>query len=176
MPWVLNFDQLRHPYGYQVVRSEFDQTLLEHAKSQGVKVYEGTEIKSIAFDGDRPVSATWNEIAHKENSGEISFDFLVDASGRAGIMANRYLKNRHIHEAFQNVAVWGYWQGTISMNFAPSGHWLSVRCPMVGSGRFRYTMGHRASAWCSISQRSKKSGNKENRWKKCCWRQSMNVP
>jgi flavin-dependent dehydrogenase len=119
--WVLNFDQLRHPYGYQVVRSEFDHTLLEHAKSQGVKVYEGTEIKSITFDGDRPVSATWTGIADKENKGEIAFDFLVDSSGRAGIMANRYLKNRHIHEAFQNVAIWGYWNRTIQMDFAPNG-------------------------------------------------------
>jgi flavin-dependent dehydrogenase len=119
--WVLNFDQLRHPYGYQVVRSEFDQELLEHAKSQGVKVYEGTEVKTLSFDGDRPRSATWAEVANKENTGEIAFDFLIDASGRAGIMANRYLKNRHIHEAFQNVATWGYWQGTIHMDFAPSG-------------------------------------------------------
>jgi hypothetical protein len=33
----------------------------------------------------------------------------------------RYLKNRHYHEAFQNVAVWGYWKGAGRMEFAPNG-------------------------------------------------------
>ncbi len=41
--WVLDFSPLSYPYSFQVVRSEFDHLLLEHAKSQGVKVFEGTE-------------------------------------------------------------------------------------------------------------------------------------
>jgi flavin-dependent dehydrogenase len=118
--WTLDFEKLRHPYSFQVIRSEFDQLLLEHAKSQGVKVYEGTSIRSLAFDGERPCSATWVEESSQE-SGEIAFDYLVDASGRAGVMATHYLKNRHFHEAFQNVAVWGYWKGAEKAEFAPSG-------------------------------------------------------
>src|SRR6266516_6415165 len=90
--WVLNFASLRHPYSFQVVRSEFDHLLLEHAKSQGVQVFEGIEVQSLSFDGDRPRSATWASVAEKQETGEISFDFLVDASGRAGIMAMHYLK------------------------------------------------------------------------------------
>ncbi len=119
--WVLNFEKLRHPYGFQVVRSEFDQLLLEHAKSQGVKVYEGTEIRGITFEGDQPKSAIWCEVANSKNTGEIAFDYLVDSSGRAGILAMRYLKNRHYHDSFQNVALWGYWQGAGRMSFAPNG-------------------------------------------------------
>src|SRR5579859_5654276 len=60
--WELDFTKLRHPYSFQVIRSEFDQLLLEHAKSQGVKVYEGVETRSVAFDGDRPRSLTWAEV------------------------------------------------------------------------------------------------------------------
>jgi flavin-dependent dehydrogenase len=119
--WGLDFTKLRHPYSFQVVRSEFDHLLLEHAKSQGVKVYEGTEIRKFTFDGDRPKSASWAQLDGDKKTGEITFDFLVDATGRAGIMAMRYLKNRHYHESFQNVAIWGYWQGASSMAFAPSG-------------------------------------------------------
>jgi len=119
--WVLNFASLRHPYSFQVVRSEFDHLLLEHAKSQGVKVFEGTEIRSLSFDGDRPRSATWSQVVGGSETGEISFDYLVDASGRAGIMAMHYLKNRHYHNAFQNVAIWGYWTGAGRMSFAPEG-------------------------------------------------------
>jgi flavin-dependent dehydrogenase len=119
--WVLDFASLRHPYSFQVVRSEFDHLLLEHAKSQGVKVFEGTEIRSLSFDGDRPCSASWSQVVGGSDNGEISFDYLVDASGRAGIMSMRYLKNRRYHNAFQNVALWGYWTGTARMSFAPEG-------------------------------------------------------
>lgn len=119
--WVLNFSHLRHPYSYQVVRSEFDHLLLEHAKSQGVQVFEGTEIRSLSFDGDRPRSATWSQIVGGYDTGEISFDYLIDASGRAGVIAMHYLKNRHYHQAFQNVAIWGYWKDAGRMSFAPEG-------------------------------------------------------
>ncbi|KAI0779599.1 FAD/NAD-P-binding domain-containing protein [Fomes fomentarius] len=43
---------------------------------------------------------------------EITFDYLVDASGRAGIMSTKYLKNRKFNASLKNVAVWGYWEGT----------------------------------------------------------------
>ncbi len=119
--WELDFTKLRHPYSFQVIRSEFDQLLLEHAKSQGVKVYEGTEIRSLTFDGERPRSAMWAQGPDDTNTGEISFDTLVDATGRAGVMGMRYLKNRHYHDAFQNVAIWGYWKGAGKMSFAPYG-------------------------------------------------------
>lgn len=45
-------------------------------------------------------------------SGEIGFDFLVDATGRAGLMSTKYLKNRKFNETLKNVAVWGYWRCT----------------------------------------------------------------
>ncbi len=129
--WELDFTKLRHPYSFQVVRSEFDQLLLEHAKSLGVKVYEGVEVQSIDFDGERPQSAHWARVAdlttngklvdEAAQSGDISFDYLIDASGRAGIMAMRYLKGRHYHNAFQNVGVWGYWKGATRQQNAPEG-------------------------------------------------------
>ena len=119
--WVLDFAPLRYPYSFQVVRSQFDHLLLEHAKSQGVKVFEGTEIRSLSFDGDRPRSATWSQVVGGSDTGEISFDYLIDASGRAGVIAMHYLKNRHYHNAFQNVAMWGYWSGAGRMSFAPDG-------------------------------------------------------
>jgi len=119
--WVLDFAPLRYPYSFQVVRSEFDHLMLEHAKSQGVKVFEGTEIRSLNFDGDRPRSATWMQVVGGSDTGEISFDHLIDASGRASVMAMHYLKNRRYHSAFQNVAIWGYWTGAGRMSFAPEG-------------------------------------------------------
>lgn len=103
--WELDFSKLRHPYSYQVIRSEFDQLLLEHAKDQGVKVYEGYEIRKLDFEGDRPKSASWSKVGEDGNKGEIAFDYLIDASGRAGMMSTRYLRSREYHSAFQNVSL-----------------------------------------------------------------------
>lgn len=127
--WTLDFEHLNHPYSFQVVRSEFDHLLLEHAKSQGVKVFEGIAVRGLSFDGDRPRSALWEQVVGGDETGEISFDYLVDASGRAGIMATHYLKNRHFHEAFQNVALWGYWQDADRASFAPEGAIMNGAVP-----------------------------------------------
>ena len=45
-------------------------------------------------------------------SGETTFTHLIDATGRAGIMSSRYLKNRHFNASLKNVAIWGYWRNT----------------------------------------------------------------
>ncbi len=140
--WELDFSKLRHPYSYQVVRSEFDNLLLQHAREQGVKVYEGCEICGLTFDGDRPRSATWTGAAGDEgrgDSGEISFDYLIDASGRAGIMATHYLRSREYHTAFQNIGVWGYWQDTRRLPSPARAPSPSARFPRAGSGPFLYT-------------------------------------
>jgi flavin-dependent dehydrogenase len=119
--WALNFEPLPHPYGFQVLRSEFDQLLLEHARSQGANVLEGVQVRELSFEDGRPRRATWEQTLNGRSSGDISFDYLIDASGRSGLMAVRYLKNRRYHEAFQNVALWGYWTGAGTMPFAPQG-------------------------------------------------------
>lgn len=110
--WTLDFGELRGNYqhSYQVPRAEFDHMLLKHAAAQGVTVFEGTSVRAIHYDGERPVAARWEHKA-SGSSGEIAFDWVIDASGRHGIIANRYLKNRRFHEVFKNVAVWGYWEG-----------------------------------------------------------------
>ncbi|HYH80878.1 MAG TPA: NAD(P)/FAD-dependent oxidoreductase, partial [Longimicrobium sp.] len=110
--WLFDWGNLPGPHrsSFQVKRSEFDQILLEHSKEQGVTVHEGVAVRGIRFDGDRPVAATW-QAADGGETGEIEFDYVVDASGRSGIMANRYLNSRRHNKAFQNIAVWGYYRG-----------------------------------------------------------------
>jgi flavine halogenase len=39
----------------------------------------------------------------------ITFDYLVDASGRLGVMSTKYLKNRQMNNSLKNIACWGYW-------------------------------------------------------------------
>lgn len=138
--WPLNFGELggEHTYAFQVVRSEFDQFLMDHAASLGAKVFQGVEVRSLNFDNNgRPFCAQWQQKMGKDElpgeSGEIAFDYLIDASGRWGVMSNHYLRNRRYHKVFQNVAIWGYWEnadrmvtgreGDIAVSSIPHG-WL----------------------------------------------------
>jgi flavin-dependent dehydrogenase len=81
--------------------------MLNHAASQGVAVFQETRVESITFDGTRPVSADWKN--KQGQSGTIAFDWLIDASGRQGLISTKYLKNRIYREGLRNVAVYGYW-------------------------------------------------------------------
>ncbi|KAJ7619465.1 hypothetical protein FB45DRAFT_159835 [Roridomyces roridus] len=99
-------------HSWNVTRSEFDEILLRHSQECGAKVYEEHKVLSLSFaEGSdfRPTAATFSTPAGDVQS--ISFDYLVDASGRAGIMSTKYLKNRHMNESLKNIACWGYWTG-----------------------------------------------------------------
>jgi len=61
LKWELDFEQVLNTYSFQVRRAEFDKLLLDHASSQGVKVFEGVEVRKLSFDGERPQSAIWSQ-------------------------------------------------------------------------------------------------------------------
>ncbi|KAF9070286.1 FAD/NAD-P-binding domain-containing protein [Rhodocollybia butyracea] len=101
---------------WNVVRSEFDDILLRHASVCGANVIEKVKVTSIEFEDNdpmkRPIAAHYKSTdGSKEVTGEIKFEFLVDASGRAGLMSTRYLKNRKFNHSLTNIAIWGYWTG-----------------------------------------------------------------
>ena len=98
--------------------------IFKHAKKCGAHTYDGTKINQIEFepyeDKDfladlkipnpgRAVSATWSR--KDGSSGKICFDYVVDASGRAGVISTKYLKNRTVNEGLRNIAHWTYWKG-----------------------------------------------------------------
>jgi flavin-dependent dehydrogenase len=103
---------------WQVDRADFDHVLLDHAASQGVDVCEGATAKSVIFEGDRAVGAEWQH-AGRRHSGR--FDYIVDASGRAGLLSAQHFKNRQTNEVFRNVAIWGYYQGGELLPGTPAG-------------------------------------------------------
>jgi flavin-dependent dehydrogenase len=119
--WELNFKPLYGTeYSWQVLRSDFDHMLLEHAKSQGVDVHEGVSVRQVNFDGDRAVSAAW-ERTDRSAEGVVAFDYVIDASGRAGLLATKQHRSRRIHEVFKNVALWGYWKNAERLAAGPVG-------------------------------------------------------
>ncbi|KAL5513587.1 HAL2 [Sanghuangporus vaninii] len=104
-------------YVWNVVRSEADEILFRHAAESGAKVFDGVKVTSILFGevndqkASRPVKAIYTRKSDAI-SGEIEFDYLVDASGRSGILSTRYLKNRIHNCSLNNIASWAYWSNT----------------------------------------------------------------
>lgn len=95
---------------WNVVRSEFDELLLNHSKESGAEVYESTKVTSFDFGRDHcPVSATWTSTVVDQDGdtsvkqGRISFDYVVDASGRSGLIAAKYLKTRQFNATLKNI-------------------------------------------------------------------------
>jgi flavine halogenase len=110
-------------YAYNVVRSEADHILFKHAEASGTKAFDGVKVDGVEFvpfevprgipvaNPGRPVSAVWTR---KEDGvrGTVKFDYLIDASGRAGLISTKYLKNRHYNQGLKSIANWGYWKNT----------------------------------------------------------------
>ncbi|KAJ7715075.1 putative halogenase [Mycena metata] len=97
---------------WNVTRADFDEILLRNASENGVHVLEGVSVNSIKFaveNDKKPVSAAWK--SDTGATGEVKFKWLVDASGRNGIISTKYLKNRKFNQALRSVAFWGYWTG-----------------------------------------------------------------
>ncbi|WP_037889327.1 NAD(P)/FAD-dependent oxidoreductase [Streptomyces sp. NRRL S-87] len=119
--WSLGFDEPQRPapYSFQVVRGEFDHLLLDHARSQGAVVREETSVRRVELPAGRATEATWTTQGGRE--GSTAFRYFVDASGRAGVLGARQLGARRFHDAFRNVAAWGYWRGAAPLPAAPQG-------------------------------------------------------
>jgi flavin-dependent dehydrogenase len=93
---------------WQVVRSEFDEMMLENAREHGVDAHEGVHVLEVLFDGDRAVG-----VAIKGDDGErreISANVVVDASGQAALLQNTF-KLRVWDPILNKGAIWAYWQG-----------------------------------------------------------------
>lgn len=97
------------------IRSEFDDILLKHAQQSGAHVFQGVKVLEICFENAdstqrrRPVSLKWK--SKSGNEGTVGYDWLIDASGRAGIMSTKYLNNRTFNQSLKNVAIWAYYSG-----------------------------------------------------------------
>ncbi|KAL8906365.1 MAG: hypothetical protein Q9207_002077 [Kuettlingeria erythrocarpa] len=109
-------------YAYNVVRSESDNLIFQHAGKSGAHIFDQTKVENIEFaptdeawvddlpNPGRPVSATWSR--KDGSSGTIAFDDLIDASGRVGIIATKHYKNRKYNQGLKNIATWGYFKNT----------------------------------------------------------------
>lgn len=95
--------------------------IFRHAGEMGAHVFDETKVDNIEWapldeawnselpNPGRPVSATWTR--KDGTSGTIKFDDIIDASGRAGVVSTKHLKNRKYNQGLKNIASWGYFKG-----------------------------------------------------------------
>ncbi|KAJ7780767.1 FAD/NAD(P)-binding domain-containing protein [Mycena maculata] len=99
-------------YAWNTVRSESDEIMLSHAATCGAMVFQETRVTDIEFDagGQRPVAALWKDSQNR--SGRIQFNYLIDASGRRGLLSTKYFGTRQPIQSLKNIAMWSYWCDT----------------------------------------------------------------
>jgi flavin-dependent dehydrogenase len=100
-----HFDGIKD-YTWHVERADFDRLLLDHARELGVEVHQPAAVKEVLFDGER---ATGVRVEQDGATRQLDARFIVDASGRAGVLAHR-IGDRVFDSIIRNLAVFGYWK------------------------------------------------------------------
>lgn len=93
---------------WQVVRSEFDQIMLDNAREHDVEVHEGVRVLEVLFDGTRAVGVRIKDEHGQER--EVHAAVIVDASGQSSMLMDR-MNLREWDPVLKKAAVWTYWKG-----------------------------------------------------------------
>jgi halogenation protein CepH len=107
-PWSFFFreDPGGRPYGYQVVRAEFDHLLLQNAREHGAEVHEEHAVTRVDTSGPTPV------VDGRRADGRtfrIAPRFVIDASGQQAVLGATH-GLRRFNEFFKNLAIFGYFR------------------------------------------------------------------
>ncbi len=92
---------------WQVLRSEFDQMLLDNAAEHGVDVRRGMSLREVIFDGDRAIGA---RLQSGGESLELPCKVLVDATGQSHFLASKR-QIRKIEPHLKNMSYYTRYRG-----------------------------------------------------------------
>jgi flavin-dependent dehydrogenase len=87
---------------FQVERSIFDELLLRQAAAQGADVREGCTVTGYVVGSDGVFVQT--------DAGDVSVDFLIDASGQSNFTGNRE-GVKELYSGHRKVAIFGHFRG-----------------------------------------------------------------
>jgi flavin-dependent dehydrogenase len=111
---------------WQVIRSEFDTLMLDHAREHGVEVFQPARVLDVLFDGDRAIGVrVQNEDGTQE---EVRAQVVVDASGQSTLLQNRF-KLRLWDPVLNKGAIWTYWEGAYRDTGRDEGATIVIQTP-----------------------------------------------
>lgn len=103
------YDRETIAQSWQVLRSEFDQVLMDHTRGQGADVREQHEVVEFLRDG-----ASYVGVKVRNATGEVSevrAPITIDATGRDALAATTNLWRRG-DPKLHKIAVWTYYKGS----------------------------------------------------------------
>jgi len=104
------FQHLDHPAAttWQVKRSEFDELMLDNARSKGAEVREETQVIDFIYEGERVVGVTAKTKGGE--SYELRASVTVDASGRDALFQSKR-RWRKRDPMLNKIAIWTLFKG-----------------------------------------------------------------
>jgi halogenation protein CepH len=123
-PWSFWFreDPGGRPYAFHVVRAEFDQILLDHARTAGADVREEHAVTAVDTTGPTPVV---EGMRADGRAVRLAPRFVIDASGQHALIG-RAKRLRRFDEFFKNLAIFGYFRDAERLPGALANHILSA--------------------------------------------------
>jgi len=95
---------------WQVLRSDFDMMLLNHAREMGAEVHEATPVKEILWSDDRATGV--RAFGPGGETHVVEAPVTIDCSGRDALSMSR-LKWRRFDPWLNKVAVWTYFEDAV---------------------------------------------------------------
>ena len=97
--------------GYQVFRPDFDRVLLECAAEAGAVVRSQAHVRGVTFGdpgdpGDPAEDVAFVEYEHDGRRAVAAARFVLDCSGRAGVIGRRFRVLEPGHRTFGLIGVW----------------------------------------------------------------------
>jgi len=111
---------------WQVVRSEFDELMLDHARESGVDAQEGVRVLDVLMEQGRACGVRVRGEDGQER--EVRAKVVVDASGQVGLIQNR-LGLRVWDPVLNKGAIWTYWEGAYRDTGRDEGATIVIQTP-----------------------------------------------
>jgi flavin-dependent dehydrogenase len=90
---------------YQVLRSEFDKMLLDHARENGAEVHEETSVDEVTFsNGNCQLRVSGRK------AGNVEATYVIDASGRNSVIGTKF-KLKKNYEHLKKLSLFAHYEG-----------------------------------------------------------------
>ncbi len=120
---------------WQVLRSSFDQLLLENSAEQGAECRRGAAVKEILFDGEQ-VTGVEVELEGSQRS-RLGCRVLIDASGQSTLLGRRFDLGK-VDYGFRHASIFTHYKGARRDQGRDEGATLILQTVPDGNSWFWY--------------------------------------